>query len=971
MEQNTLDRLGSIVGEGNVCFGPKAAQGFLRPGQEAPNLVVVSPSDDGEVQKIVEAAREHGVGIVTANDRRLLEEDLRKEGILLDFSRMDKIERIDPPNLIAHVQRGVTWDQLNRELKKQGLRTVAPVAANSASVAESCAARVVGKAAAKYWDYPVTNLRLVLANGHIHKTGTHGFDEEASDGRSEGGPNLSNWFTGSDDMFGVMTRATIMLWPVYETRTCLAIGFDDRDELLTAMRDLPRTELGVEYLGINRAYLKNLLGGHDEAFAPWILVVGLEGRSRLVEHHRGRILSLLKQYNCSREEHLIVPMTEQLDRPWMEASENHTAFFTLFPRLKEMDAEVDRAAASTGVPAEVMGKVFVSFDCGRAVYAVYDWFHEPYEGEALRSLNLALSDLGACFERPHGELGRKIYTSIPNHLPVLKHIKGILDPENVLNPGRILSEEDPDWRPLEVGSGETGLTVSNVREVKEKISRAVGEEWVSDNPADLSSYGRDFTIFSGERPNLVVMPASTEEVQAIVRIAYEHGIPVVPQCSGFNHGGLSIPRKGGILVDLRRMDQVCSIDEESMTVTVGPALRMRYVWWEVIRHRATDGSHLKPILPMTFGSVSLLSNYISRGGAGMAVKYGINADLSSDMTWVLPNGEILKVGASAIPKVGKVGLHYMPGPDLFGMFFNADGMFGICTELTAKLYPERDNADELEEVVNCAHFGDDHHRAFCLAVEAIREIAQQNVADFMYKAHPGMVALTIVNSLEGLTVPGVIGMSPQHPLAILICGYDAEEKEIKKEIVSEIVAKHGLMVMDPAMFGMEMQDMAGRTDALKRSLGVRDNFLGTYQGAFQWTACFMKLEKIPQYAVEYEALVRKYWKTSDPTISAEHAMTGTDIQGPLPFGRFSGVEIDFWWDQGNPESVKRATVMMHKAHKLMLQHGGFLYRNMFGSGEYHLPLWGEYYDILKKTKKAFDPANLMHPDVLPITDDYV
>ena len=84
-----------------------------------------------------------------------------------------------------------------------------------------------------------------------------------------------------------------------------------------------------------------------------------------------------------------------------------------------------------------------------------------------------------------------------------------------------------------------------------------------------------------------------------------------------------------------------------------------------------------------------------------------------------------------------------------------------------------------------------------------------------------------------------------------------------------------------------------------------------------------------------------------------------------------GVEIDFWWDQGNPEHVKRATAMMHKTQKLMLKHGGFLYRNMFGAGEYHLPLWGEYFDILKKTKKAFDPENLMHPDVMPITEDYV
>jgi FAD/FMN-containing dehydrogenase len=136
----------------------------------------------------------------------------------------------------------------------------------------------------------------------------------------------------------------------------------------------------------------------------------------------------------------------------------------------------------------------------------------------------------------------------------------------------------------------------------------------------------------------------------------------------------------------------------------------------------------------------------------------------------------------------------------------------------------------------------------------------------------------------------------------------------------------------------------------------------------------MKMDKIPEFAVKYDALVRKYWKTSNPTVSVEHAMTGTDIQGPLPYGRMGGVEVDFWWDQGNPEEVKRATTMMHKTQKLMLELGGSLFRNMFGSGEYHIPLWaenGEYLAILKNAKQAFDPTNLMHPDVLPITEDYV
>jgi FAD/FMN-containing dehydrogenase len=357
MEAKIKDRLDSIVGRENVTLGPEGAKKFLRPGQEAPHLVVVRPSNDEEIQKVVDLAREERIAIVTVNDRYLLEEDLDKEGIVLDFSRMDRIERIDPPNLVAHVQRGVTWDQLTAELKKKGLRAVAPVAANSVSVAESCSARVVGKAAAKYWDYSVTNLKLVLANGHIHKTGTHGFDEEASDGRSEGGPNLSNWFTCSDDIFGVMTRASILLWPVYETRSCLAARFDDEDELLRALRNLPRTELGVEYMGINRATLTNLIGTDGGELPAWTLVVGLEGRAKLVDHHRDRILGLLQKYDCELDENLAATMTEQLDRPWMEASDNHTAFFTLFTRVKEMDDAVDRAAASTGVAEEKVGKL--------------------------------------------------------------------------------------------------------------------------------------------------------------------------------------------------------------------------------------------------------------------------------------------------------------------------------------------------------------------------------------------------------------------------------------------------------------------------------------------------------------------------------------------------------------------------------------------------------------------------------------
>ena len=118
--------------------------------------------------------------------------------------------------------------------------------AQSESVAECCAARVVGKATAKFWDYPLTTLSIVLGNGHIHKTSTHGFNEEACDGRREEGPSLSNWLIGSGDILGVMTRASIIPWPVYERRACLVYAFEDPTELLRALREILPTEIGVE-----------------------------------------------------------------------------------------------------------------------------------------------------------------------------------------------------------------------------------------------------------------------------------------------------------------------------------------------------------------------------------------------------------------------------------------------------------------------------------------------------------------------------------------------------------------------------------------------------------------------------------------------------------------------------------------------------------------------------------------------------
>ena len=89
---------------------------------------------------------------------------------------------------------------------------------------------------------------------------------------------------------------------------------------------------------------------------------------------------------------------------------------------------------------------------------------------------------------------------------------------------------------------ELGLTVDNLEQVQEKLQEALGTNWVSNDPAVLTCYFRDFTARVGKWPNIVVLPASTEEVQAVMRIAFEHKVPVVPLSTDSN-GRVTGPRR--------------------------------------------------------------------------------------------------------------------------------------------------------------------------------------------------------------------------------------------------------------------------------------------------------------------------------------------------------------------------------------------------------------------------------------------
>lgn len=211
-------------------------------------------------------------------------------------------------------------------------------------------------------------------------------------------------------------------------------------------------------------------------------------------------------------------------------------------------------------------------------------------------------------------------------------------------------------------------------EVLNELRSIVGPDWCLDSPADLTTYSYDATPRYRNLPDAVVLPASTEEVAAIMKVAYKHRIPIVPRGSGSGLSAGSVPLKGGIVLALNRMDKIKEIDQENMTVTFEPGVITAHL------HQAVEAVGL--FYPPDPGSMatSTLGGNIAEGAGGLrGLKYGVTKDYIIGLEAVLPDGQILRCGGKNAKDV--------TGYDLVKLLVGSEGTLAVITEGTAKLLP--------------------------------------------------------------------------------------------------------------------------------------------------------------------------------------------------------------------------------------------------------------------------------------------
>jgi len=102
--------------------------------------------------------------------------------------------------------------------------------------------------------------------------------------------------------------------------------------------------------------------------------------------------------------------------------------------------------------------------------------------------------------------------------------------------------------------------------IKNDLAKIVGKEYVSDSKGDCEKYSRDLSLLPPGMPDVVVWPANTAQVGKVVAWCNESNIPVVPVSSKVHFYGCTIPKQGGVVMDLSRMKKVLEIDTDNRLV---------------------------------------------------------------------------------------------------------------------------------------------------------------------------------------------------------------------------------------------------------------------------------------------------------------------------------------------------------------------------------------------------------------------
>lgn len=192
------------------------------------------------------------------------------------------------------------------------------------------------------------------------------------------------------------------------------------------------------------------------------------------------------------------------------------------------------------------------------------------------------------------------------------------------------------------------------------------------DPADLEHYGRDWTRRWTPAPLAIALPATVEEVQAVVRWANDHDVAVVPSGGRTGLSGGAVAANGELVLSLERMNKALEFNAVDRTLTVQAGMPL-----EAVHNAAREHGLIYPVDFAARGSCSIGGNIATNAGGIRVIRYGNTREWIAGLTVVAGNGELLQLNKGLIKNSS--------GYDFRQLMIGSEGTLGIVVEATLKL----------------------------------------------------------------------------------------------------------------------------------------------------------------------------------------------------------------------------------------------------------------------------------------------
>jgi glycolate oxidase len=207
--------------------------------------------------------------------------------------------------------------------------------------------------------------------------------------------------------------------------------------------------------------------------------------------------------------------------------------------------------------------------------------------------------------------------------------------------------------------------------VVDRLVAVVGERNVIREPVQLRTYECDGLTSFRASPSVVVLPASTEEVVAVVRIAVEAGMPIVPRGAGTGLSGGALPVPGCMLLGFSRMKRILEVNLDDRWIRVEPGV----INLDVSKELAAAGYYYAPD-PSSQSVCTIGGNLAENSGGAHCLKYGFTANHVLGARLVTAEGEVVDLGGPVLDT---------PGYDLLGVLVGSEGTLGVVTEVVLRI----------------------------------------------------------------------------------------------------------------------------------------------------------------------------------------------------------------------------------------------------------------------------------------------